>query len=341
MHVYQGGSTVARSGEMGTVNIEKGLQLERVSEVIQQPGDACTRSLTTDQDTFRVVQKPFTWDAGGVMPGGLLMALCTAAAYETVSADFSIASLHTIFVLGPRNDVEIDLRVQRLSDGGRFATRIVSLRQNDKTMVNVTCSFLRTSAMEGPSMEHSATRATDYELDAITLDDLDFGRTELGPYMKYQRFPLVYAGREQSASANSRLEDIIHPCAAIVSPPIESDSRRLHVLGIILLSDYHVLDCPPTVHGLTFGPAAVNDTTRARTPQQFRMLTSLNHSILFHTHEGFRADEICYVEANSPWAGNRRGEILSRIFSKDGNLIATCKQEGYYVLKGDKRNGKL
>lgn len=190
-------------------------------------------------------------------------------------------------------------------------------------------------------MQHSAVRATTYHLDSITLDDLDFGRTELGPYMKYQRFPLVSAGRERPLLANTRLEDVIHPCAAIVSPPIASDSRRIHLLGIILLSDYHVLDCPPTVHGLTFGPAAVNDNTRSRTPQQFQMLTSLNHSILFHAHEGFRADEMCYVEATSPWAANRRGEILSRIFSKDGTLIATCKQEGYYVLKDEKREGKL
>ncbi|KAF2172150.1 hypothetical protein M409DRAFT_49889 [Zasmidium cellare ATCC 36951] len=312
---------------MVSINIEKGLDLERVSEV--------------HTDKFRAIQTPFTWDAGGVIPGGLLMALCTTAAYETVSSDFSIASLQTHFLLGPRNNVRIDLQVQRLSDGGRFATRLVSLLQNNRIMVHVTCSFVRTSAMGGPSMAHSASRATNYRLDAITLDDLDYGRTELGPYMKYQRFPLVYAGREQPEPVNPRPEDLVHPCAAIVSPAIRSDDRRLHLLGIILLSDYHVLDCPPTIHGLTFGPAAVNDTTRTRTPQQFNMLTSLNHSILFHVHEGFRADEMCYVEATSPWSGNRRGEILSRIFSKDGRLIATCKQEGYYVLKGDKKDGKL
>lgn len=269
------------------------------------------------------------------------MTLCTSAAYETVSSDFSIASLQTHFLLGPRNDQRIDLHVQRLSDGGRFSTRVVSLIQSNKTMVHVTCSFVRTAAMGGPSMEHSVSRATDYRLDAITLDDLEWGRTELGPYMKYQRFPLAYTGPERPAPANPPPENLIHPCAAVVSPAINSDSRRLHILGIILLSDYHVLDCPPSVHGLTFGPPTVNDTTKTRTPQQFERITSLNHSILFHTHEGFRADEMCYVEATSPWASRRRGEILTRVFSKDGKLIATCKQEGYYVLKGEKKDGKL
>lgn len=69
------------------------------------------------------------------------------------------------------------------------------------------------------------------------------------------------------------------------------------------------------------------------TTSHVKLFTSLTHSVHFHTHKGFRADELTYIEVSSPWARDGRAMLYSKIFAKNGLLIATCAQEGFYVLK--------
>lgn len=63
------------------------------------------------------------------------------------------------------------------------------------------------------------------------------------------------------------------------------------------------------------------------------MMVSLDHSIYFHNPWAFRADEWMLTEMESPWAGEGRGLVLQKIWSKDGVLIATCTQEvGFFLF---------
>ncbi len=253
------------------------------------------------------------------------MASAAAAAYETVGSDFAIDTLHTFFVAGPKHDQVLQLKVQLLNDGGRFLTRVVTVEQSGKPVVHVTCSFVRTSAMTGPSMTHSVQRTGTETIEAITLDDLEVGANTQGPVMKYQRLSLT--------PTHSPLSSKLYTSAATLSPPLLSSSTRIQALGIIALSDYHVLGAPPAVHGISVGQPGINDYSRTPTTNHFSLFTSLNHTIRFHLHEGFRADELCYVEVNSPWTSKRRAEVQSRIFTGDGRLVASCVQGSYYVLK--------
>jgi acyl-CoA thioesterase II len=63
------------------------------------------------------------------------------------------------------------------------------------------------------------------------------------------------------------------------------------------------------------------------------MMVSLDHAIFFHNPRAFRADEWMLTEMDSPWAGDGRGLVLQRIWSKEGVLIATCTQEGVVRLQ--------
>lgn len=74
--------------------------------------------------------------------------------------------------------------------------------------------------------------------------------------------------------------------------------------------------------------------------RQIGMMVSLDHTIYFHNPRAFRADEWMLTEMQSPWAGDGRGVVLQRIWSKDGILIATCTQEGLVRLAQD-RESKL
>lgn len=57
------------------------------------------------------------------------------------------------------------------------------------------------------------------------------------------------------------------------------------------------------------------------------MMVSLDHSIYFHNPKAFRADEWMFTECESPWAGDGRGLVMQRMYTKDGKLIASCVQE--------------
>ena len=72
------------------------------------------------------------------------------------------------------------------------------------------------------------------------------------------------------------------------------------------------------------------------------MMVSLDHTIFFHNPREFRADEWMLTEMETPWAGDGRGLVLQRIWSKQGVLIATCVQEGLVRLEQDgDRKSKL
>jgi acyl-CoA thioesterase II len=73
------------------------------------------------------------------------------------------------------------------------------------------------------------------------------------------------------------------------------------------------------------------------------MMVSLDHTIFFHNPRSFRADEWMLSEMETPWAGDGRGLVVQRIWSKEGVLIATCYQEGVVRLdsRGQEKGGKL
>jgi hypothetical protein len=57
------------------------------------------------------------------------------------------------------------------------------------------------------------------------------------------------------------------------------------------------------------------------------MMVSLDHTIYFHNPRSFRADEWIFTEMETPWAGDGRGLVFQRMYTKDGTLIASCVQE--------------
>jgi acyl-CoA thioesterase len=70
--------------------------------------------------------------------------------------------------------------------------------------------------------------------------------------------------------------------------------------------------------------------------KQIGMMVSLDHLIFFHNPRAFRADEWMLTEMDSPWAGDGRGLVFQRIWTKEGILIATCVQEGVVRLAQEK-----
>lgn len=72
----------------------------------------------------------------------------------------------------------------------------------------------------------------------------------------------------------------------------------------------------------------IQSATATKPPtKEIGMMVSLDHTIYFHSRRGFRADEWIFTETMSPWAGEGRGLVTQKMWTRDGTLIATCIQE--------------
>ncbi|RMD40716.1 hypothetical protein DV735_g4387, partial [Chaetothyriales sp. CBS 134920] len=314
--------------------------------------------------TFTNVHPPWTWPSSTVVPGGTLMALSAAAARTTLLSSLisspptasasgssnvnsvvgvALNNLQIHFLAGPNAAKPISLTVNRVSSSRRFHVLTVDVRQHGRPMCLVTCTFMTAAAgpWKGRAMKHAAPRAVgspQVSRIAVEHDDLSLGRSSggqhSGPFMAFQRLPLMVDGDDKPSP-----EHTIAPIACHITPAITSDDPFIHVLGVLSLSDYHVLDFPPAAHGIPFGLAPIGQPVSNTTLSQVKFFTSLNHTIHFERNDGFRADEIMYVQVTSPWASNGRAVMNTKIFTGQENLVATCVQEAYYILQDDAQSG--
>lgn len=182
-----------------------GITLSRHFNVMQDLTFAHSLSLKRiADDTFTNIHQPWTWHNGSVIPGGVLMSECAVAAYHTVPDDFVLDSLQAQFLGGPKAELPMLFKVTRLSNGRRFAVRSVAIEQEGVTMLHASITFVNKAPWTGPAMNYSVHRRTNHSINEITIDDLGRGRTRLGPFMKFQRLPLVYKGQCSSLWRNDR-----------------------------------------------------------------------------------------------------------------------------------------
>lgn len=71
------------------------------------------------------------------------------------------------------------------------------------------------------------------------------------------------------------------------------------------------------------------------------MMVTLSHTIFFHNQTAVEADDWMLSEMETPWAGDERGIVIQKMWTRDGILIATCIQEGLIRLKQEHFRGKI
>lgn len=99
-----------------------------------------------------------------------------------------------------------------------------------------------------------------------------------------------------------------------------------NILGLIALSDIFLLDSAPRIYGLGFD-VETEKSLSERMARDYKVMTTINHSIHVVNVDAVRVDDWIYVECETPWASNGRIMAHSRIYSRDGILLATCAQE--------------
>ena len=99
-----------------------------------------------------------------------------------------------------------------------------------------------------------------------------------------------------------------------------------NILGLIAVSDIFVLDSAPRIYGWDFD-VKTEKSPSERLAKDFKVMTTINHSVHIVNADVVRVHEWVYVECETPWASNGRTMVHSRMFSRDGILLATCAQE--------------
>ncbi|KAF1811837.1 Thioesterase/thiol ester dehydrase-isomerase [Eremomyces bilateralis CBS 781.70] len=301
--------------------------------------------------------------------GGAVIAQCLAAAQKTVPPDFYIHSMHCYFVLAGNSNIPIIYHVEHVREGRSFCTRTVQARQNAKPIFTTTMSFAREGSGGKNVVKHEQNMPTDIAEMGPPPDDHqgdETGGGEQSPFVS-QRLRIL---NKESNPHEKKVRQWIKARGKI-SP---KGGHEAHLSALAYMSDSYFIGTIARVHNLwRFAPgrerkqppsideetlrkllAADEETIEKvknmpgvnakvleslQKPREKRpevgMMVSLDHTIYFHRPRDFMADDWILAEMESPWAGDGRGLVLQKMYTKDGKLIATCVQEGVVRLRPD------
>lgn len=256
--------------------------------------------------------------ARGRVFGGQVMAQSLTAAISTVASDRLLHSMHGYFIRPGDALLPISFRVDILRDGRSFSVRHVEAQQEGKTILTATCSFQEPTG----GLEHHTPMPTGVP-DPESLPKTSERLGHLG-------HPIA---QEWSWA---RPFDIRH-----VDPPLETtpDKRQvatnmvwmktftalegdenLQRAALAYASDYTLLEPILRRHGLTWVRPGMS-------------VASLDHAMWWHRPA--RVDEWLLYVQSSPSAQGARGLSNGRIYSRNGELVASVAQEGMVRVPND------
>jgi acyl-CoA thioesterase II len=246
--------------------------------------------------------------------GGQVVGQALVAAARTVEAKERLPhSLHAYFLRPGDPKVPIIYEVDRIRDGGSFATRRVMAIQHGHPMFSMGVSFHK----EEPGFDHQIAMPdvpapedlpSEEELKAKLLPNLP---EVMRAYWERER-PIELRPVNLKRYISPEKGDPKQYLWIRASGPLPDDFR-LHQCVLAYASDFSLLDTALIAHGrLMFDPRI--------------QMASLDHAVWFHRR--FRADEWLLYAQDSPSGQGARGFCRGSIFARDGRLVASVAQEG-------------
>lgn len=250
--------------------------------------------------------------------GGQVLAQSLVAAIRTVPAPFACHSLHSYFLRPGDTKVPIIYDVESMRDGRSFATRRVAARQHGRPIFFLTANF----QVPEPGLEHQDPMPSvpdpDECLRAVDTRRAPGADPATGPVR--QEWLREWAALDVRPVGDSRsggtLDSSAHPARSqwwIRASGELPDDPVTQLAAFTYASDMTLLPATLIPHDLY-----------VQSPQM--QAASLDHSIWFH--RPFRADQWWLYDQTSPSASGARGLALARVFSRDGQLVASVAQEG-------------
>ncbi|MFC3397958.1 acyl-CoA thioesterase [Microbacterium amylolyticum] len=254
----------------------------------------------TGEDTFTGISHPMP---NGRVFGGQVVAQGVAAAMRTVADDRFPHSLHGYFLRPGSVEIPIDFSVERIHDGRSFSRRRVQASQNATPIFSAIASFQDID----PGMEHQLAMP-----DVTAPEELRSAEDVLG-----ERAGLLRRSPIESRHVGGSIYfevDEVRPDQATwmrIRQPL-ADDPRLHSAVLAYMSDFTIQEATLRANGVPWR------TRGLRT-------ASLDHALWWHRPA--RVDEWLLYAAESPTSQGGRGMNTGRIYSRNGELVASVAQE--------------
>jgi len=240
--------------------------------------------------------------------GGQVLAQSLVAAVRTVPDTLACHSLHSYFLRPGDTKVPIIYDVEVIRDGRSFCTRRVAARQHGRPIFFLTANF----QVPEHGLEHQDLMPEVASPEECIPDvDRDSRYTEdwLREWAALDVRPIA-TSRDEGGDNTSRpawSRWWIRASATLPDDPVTQ------LAAFTYASDMTLLSAALVPHGRSIDSAGMQ-------------VASLDHSIWFH--RPFRADQWWLYDQVSPSASGGRGLALARVFSQDGQLVASVAQEG-------------
>ncbi len=236
--------------------------------------------------------------------GGQVAAQALVAAQRTVPDERHVHSLHSYFLLGGDLSIPIIYDVENVRDGGSFTTRRVAARQHGEIIYYLTASFQKVEdgfdhqdeMPDVPSPDES-TPLTDV-IRSVNPEAADWWVKEWS----------AIDARLVTGGDDSATQRLWFRFAGTLP-----DDRRLRNAVLTYFSDLTLL-----------GPTLLPHGRVVSSPDM--QVASLDHTIWFHRPA--EANQWFLYDQHSPSASRGRGLAIGRVFSEDGDMVATIAQEG-------------
>ncbi|WP_172956000.1 acyl-CoA thioesterase [Rhodoluna limnophila] len=253
---------------------------------------------------------PSQWMPHGRVFGGQVLAQSLVAATRTVEDRF-VHSLHGYFLRPGDINLPITFSVDRLRDGRSFSTRRVQAYQKGEPIFSMIASFQVTD----PGLEHQdafPAGIPDPETLPSAAELIGENPHPVAQYWaKARPFDMRHVGSPIYFSVKG--EQVPHQAVWLKALGTMPDDLTLHTAALAYASDYSILESIYRAHGIAWSHPGLKSA-------------SLDHAMWFH-RQAKVDDWMLYVQ-ESPSAQGGRGLAMGKIFSRDGQLLATVAQEG-------------
>jgi acyl-CoA thioesterase II len=231
--------------------------------------------------------------APGFLFGGCSLGLALTAATKTVAPQMMPKSLHACFLRPGAWGSVITLKVQRVSEGRSFATRQVTLIQDDRSIASVVAVF----HVPGQSGDWQSSQSTGVPAPEVLASARVYLPEE------------VIDVRPVNGVSEDPLHQSWHPYWARPTDPVGVD-KLVHGAALAFMSDYMVILSMFEAGGVVSKTATIRTVT---------------HTVWFHRDVDAEAWLLFGSDPSSVTSG--RGFAVGTVYSRSGALVATFAQE--------------
>ncbi len=268
--------------------------------------DLAESDARTTEDIFTGISQSMPL---GRVYGGQVLAQAIVAASRTTPDDRAVHSMHGYFLRPGDSTKHITFSVDRIHDGRSFSTRRTQAFQDGVPIFSMIASFQD----EDPGIEHHAPVPEGIP-DPDDLPDLEEHLTGLHPMSKRFFTDRPVDVRHVDGPIYTRVDGAHVARQAVwmrTRRPLPDDPD-VHRAALAYVSDLTIQESVLRAHGVAWATPGLK-------------VASLDHAMWWHRTG--RVDEWLLYVQESPNARGGRGLATGRVYTRDGDLLASVAQE--------------